>query len=63
MNVRLTAGGAVATHCHDRVNMDWNEVSKEKRKEKKQSEMILPSVLSEASSLVANREREDGGEK
>lgn len=50
--------------------MDWNEVSRVKEKEQKekkksmsrlsvvkQSEMILPSVLSEASSLGAERER------
>lgn len=52
--------------------MDWNEVWKGKRIERKkksmsrllllkQSEMILPSVLSEASSLEAERERERGG--
>lgn len=46
--------------------MDWDEVGKGKRRERKkksmsrlslvkQSEMILPSVLSEASSLVAER--------
>lgn len=51
--------------------MDWNEVSRVKEKEQKekkksmsrlsvvkQSEMILPSVLSEASSLGAEREKE-----
>ena len=62
--------------------MDWNEVRKREKKKKKkekkksmsrlslvkQSEMILPSVLSEASSLVAKRGRErekerEGGRK
>lgn len=48
--------------------MDWYKVREKEEKGKKkstsrlslvkQSEMILPSVLSEASSLVAKRERE-----
>lgn len=47
----------MATRCKNGVHMSLNEVRKGKEK-KKQSEMILPSVLSEASSLVAERERE-----
>lgn len=76
LNVRLTAGGAVATHCNKSWCdlLDYNQVREKKRKLKKsmsslllvkQSEMILPSVLSEASSLVAERETEEerGGGK
>lgn len=54
----LTAGGAVIIICYSCVRWNWDDVRKEKRNEKHQIEMILPSVLSEASSLVAKRNRE-----
>lgn len=55
MNTWLTAGGAVASLSQQLCLHDWDGVKKGKGKDEKQSEMILPSVLSEASSLVAKR--------
>lgn len=69
--MNLTAGGAVATQYSFRADRmeDWGKSEgKERKTEKqtsviafKQNKMILPSILSEASSLVAKRENKGEG--
>lgn len=77
LNIRLTAGGTVATRCNEKKltwsgGLEWSGGKKKRKKNRKstsrlkpvkESEMILPSVLSEASSLVAEKERECGRKK